>query len=251
MLAIILDRVHALVPDWRGLAGAGALAAVALVPVVATVAPRLPYTMQAVILPRWYTQVAPNLPPGRVLLSYPAPFSGIQVSMSWQAVNRMHYSQAGGGGPQGVAARAGSAAPGFVNLAYLGFGVGIPLPTGTPAELATVRHALLVWQVTTVVVATSPTAPLLQQGHDPTYAAAFMTAVLGRLPVTQAGAWVWYGVGPRLHPALPMPQGALQRCVNLAEGPSGRVVANERAPRCVLATAARIATPTATALQPG
>ncbi len=50
--------------------------------------------------------VAPTLPPGRVLLSYPAPFSGIQSAMAWQAVNRMHYSQAGGGGPQGVA-RAG------------------------------------------------------------------------------------------------------------------------------------------------
>ena len=76
---------------------------VALVPIAVTFGPRLPFTMRAVMLPRWYTEVAPTLPPGRVLLSYPAPFSGIQSAMSWQAVNRMHYSQAGGGGPQGVA----------------------------------------------------------------------------------------------------------------------------------------------------
>ena len=72
---------------------------------------RLPFTMQAVTLPRWYTQVAPTLPPGRVLLSYPAPFSGLQSAMTWQAVNRMHYSQAGGGGPQGVAPGPGRPSP--------------------------------------------------------------------------------------------------------------------------------------------
>ena len=69
--------------------------------------------MQPVVLPRWYTTVAPTLPPGRVLLSYPPPFSGIQSAMAWQAVNRMHYSQAGGAGPEGMGARAGTAAPGF------------------------------------------------------------------------------------------------------------------------------------------
>ena len=62
------------------------------------------------MLPRWYSEVAPSLPPGRVLLSFPAPFSGIQSAMAWQAVNRMHYSQAGGGGPAGGGA-AGPARP--------------------------------------------------------------------------------------------------------------------------------------------
>jgi hypothetical protein len=252
LLAMILDKVHALVPDWRGVVGALAVAAVALVPIVVTFAPRLPYTMRAVVLPRWYTQVAPTLPSDQVLLSYPAPFSGIQLAMTWQAVNRMHYSQAGGGGPQGLASRAGAAKAGFSVLSALDFGLGLPVPRGTPAELAAVRHALAIWRVTTVVIATDPEVPPQQRGRDPTYAAAFMTAVLGRLPVTQAGAWVWYGVGPQLDPALHVPQGALQRCVNLAEGPSGRIVASERAPRCVLAAAtAATATPTATARQPG
>ena len=155
---------------------------------------RLPFAMQPVTLPRWYSEVAPGLPPGRVLLSFPAPFSGLQSAMAWQAVDRMHYSQAGGGGPQGVASRAGSAAAGFTELTVLGFGVGLPVPTGTPSQLAAVRHALAVWQVNTVVIATNPSAPALQQGRDPTYAAAFMTAALGRLPSIEAGAWVWNDV---------------------------------------------------------
>ena len=235
MLAITLDRVRAQVPDWRGAVVVAAAAVVAFVPMVATFAPRLPYTMQAVILPPWYTQVAPSLPSGRVLLAYPAPFSGIQASMSWQAVNRMHYSQAGGGGPQGVARRAGSAAPGFRTLADLAFAVGVPSPSGRPAQLAAVRHALAVWQVTTVVVSTNPAAPRLQQGHDPVYAAAFMTAALGRLPVTQAGAWVWYAVDTRPGSPVHVASGSLQRCVDRAEGGTGQIAVSEQAPRCVLA----------------
>ena len=187
MLALILEHVYRWAPDWRGPVAAFAAVCVALVPVTVTFASRLPFAMRPVILPRWYTEVAPTLPPGRVLLSYPAPFSGIQSSMSWQAVNRMHYSQAGGGGPQGVAGRAGSAAPGFKVLGRLGFAVGAPLPAGTPAQYAAVRHALTVWRVTTVVIATNPAAPANQQGHDPTYAAAFMTVTLGRLPTSRPG----------------------------------------------------------------
>ncbi len=112
MLGVLLDRIHGLAPDWRGAVGALAAACVALVPVSAVFVSRLPFAMRPVILPRWYSEVAPTLPPGRVLLSFPPPFSGIQSAMAWQAVNRMHYSQAGGGGPQGVARRAGSAAAG-------------------------------------------------------------------------------------------------------------------------------------------
>jgi hypothetical protein len=209
------------------------VAVVALLPIVATFSPELPFAMRPVLLPRWYANVAPNLPSGRVLLSYPAPFSGIQTAMSWQAVNRMHYSQAGGGGPQGQAFRAGSAAPGMTDLARLGFGLGVPQPAGTRAEYAAVRHALVVWKVNTVVIATNLYAPPLQQGHDPTYAAAFMTAALGRLPVMQQGAWVWYDVVVDAHRALHVAPGTILSCVSAAESPTGNVAANMRAPRCV------------------
>jgi len=178
---------------------------------------RLPFAMQPVMLPRWYTQVAPTLPDGRVLLSYPAPFSGLQSAMAWQAVNRMHYSQAGGGGPQGVEARAGSARAGFRVVSLLDFGVNSPEPAGTAAQYAAVRHALAVWQVNTVVIATDPAAPRAEQGLDPTYAAAFMTAALGRRPTVQAGAWVWDNVQLGLTMPLVLPPGTLATCAGAAE----------------------------------
>jgi hypothetical protein len=200
-----------------GVSAALAATGVALVPIATTFAPSLPYTMKAVTLPRWYATVAPHLPPNRVLLSYPVPFSGIQVAMAWQAVNGMNYSQVGGGGPQGVSARAGAARGGFNVLSPLAFGVFVPQPPGTPAEFAATRHALDVWRVTTVVIATNPTVPVLQRGHDPTYAAAFMTAALGRLPVIEAGAWVWNNVSVSHGSALIIPPGSLKTCVSLVE----------------------------------
>lgn len=233
LLALILFHIHELVPDWRAWLGSLVVAGVALSQMINVFAPDLPFTMRPVLLPRWYTTVAPNLPPGRVLLSYPAPFSGIQVSMSWQAVSGMNYSQAGGGGPQGQASRAGSAAAGFRVLTNLGFGIDIPQPSGTPAQNAAVRHALKVWRVTTVVIATNPGAPQLQQGRDATYDAAFMTGALGRLPRIQAGAWVWNDVQADVRPPLHIRRGVLNECVAAAEGRSGRAVANLRAPECV------------------
>jgi hypothetical protein len=247
MLAVILEHTRAELPPLLALRGTGGdvvgfvaatgVGALALVPIALTFAPALPYAMQPVVLPRWYATVAPKLPPGRVLLSYPAPFSGIQVAMAWQAVNAMSYSQAGGGGPQGVPKRAGTARPGFDTLKLLAFSVNQPQPSGTRAELAGVRYAIAVWQVNTVVVAPQPHASYLLQGHDPTYAAAFMTAALGRLPTISAGAWVWDDVnvahGPR---AVPMPPGRLAACVSKDERVDAPTHATLRVARCVLAS---------------
>jgi dolichyl-phosphate beta-glucosyltransferase len=245
MLAVILDLAHSALPSTFRLegaaarvAGAGAalgLAAVALAPMADTFAPVLPFTMAAVVLPRWYTTVAPRLPPGRVLLSYPAPFSGIQSSMAWQAVDVMAYGQAGGGGPQGVRARAGSAAPGFAVLTGLAFAVTAPQPAGTPAQLAAVRHAIAVWRVNTVVIAPLGTSSFLAQGHDPTYAAAFMTAVLGRLPRIEAGAWVWNGVTGAAPAVRTVPAPAqVAACVAADERHVAPSRATLRVARCVL-----------------
>jgi hypothetical protein len=240
MLAVILDRVRGWAPDWLGILGAVAVTGIALAPMATIFGERLPFTMQPVTLPRWYAEVAPSLPPNRVLLSYPAPFSGLQSAMTWQAVNRMHYSQAGGGGPQGVAKRAGSAEAGFEVLSTLHFGVGKPEPVGTPAQYAAVRHALAVWQVTTVVIATDPAAPRVQQGHDPTYAAAFMTAALGRPPTIEAGAWVWNHVRLGLSGPLLVKSGTLAACTAAAEGKAGggEFVANLQVVDCVSLAAA-------------
>jgi hypothetical protein len=238
MLAIIVERVHGALPDWWGTFGAFGVTAVALVPMAVIFGGRLPFTMEAVVLPRWYSEVAPTLPAGRVLLSYPAPFSGLQSAMAWQAVGRIHYSQAGGGGPQGVQRRAGTAAAGFGVLSDLGLGQVTAEPTGTPRQLAAVRHALSVWGVNTVVVATDPALPTTQLGRDTLYAAAFMTAALGRLPTLQAGAWVWDDVELGLHPPVRLDTQTLFDCVRSVEGPTARqVTPTLLVPECVMSPA--------------
>lgn len=244
MLALLLDHVRQGFTEQRimGVSAALAVAAVALVPIAATFGSTLPFAMRAVVLPRWYSSVAPHLPPGRVLLSYPAPFSGIQVTMAWQAVNGISYSQAGGGGPQGVSSRSGSARAGFLVLSQLAFGVDTPPPAGTSAELAAVRHAIAVWKVNTVVIAPQAVDRPFLQGRDPTYAAGFMTAALGRLPSIEAGAWVWNdvaaGSGPRARPAARISPARLSACVLRDQGHLSAPPATLRVPRCVLAKVA-------------
>jgi hypothetical protein len=212
--------------------------AVALAPLAVNFLPDLPFTTEAVVLPRWYATVAPHLPPGRVLLSYPVAFSGIQVALAWQAVNHMAYSQAGGAGPEGTSVRAGRAAPGFDVLSVLSLGFSLTEPKPTAANLASVNAALRIWKVNTVVIAPEPLGLADQQGHDPGYAAAYMTAVLGRLPVIQAGAWVWDGVhiGRRSGTAGGVvTDSVLQGCVRHHEtkNPAGVVTASMGVPRCV------------------
>jgi hypothetical protein len=193
-----------------GIVAAVAVAAVALVPIVWVVAPKVPFTARPVTVPQWYTSEAPTLPPGQVLLAYPAPFSGIQSAMAWQAVAGMGFAQAGGGGPQGVANRAGPEKAGFEVLSSLGFGLTAP-PSGTPAQLAAVRQALRGWGVTMVVIPQQPGVPAMLRGRDPVYAAAFMTAALGVEPTFQTGAWVWSDVDLGRGP-LVLPSGTLGNC---------------------------------------
>ena len=95
--------------------------------------------------------------------------------------------------PRARARRAGAERAGFEALAGLSLGFS-PLPAGTPAELSAVRRAIAGWEVTTVVIPNLPRSlPPIERGNDPQYAAGFMTAALGRLPVYRDHAWVWTG----------------------------------------------------------
>ncbi len=223
MLAVVIDRArrlgstagaHAHARDHRtsvvGWVAAAVVVVVGLGQLVWVLAPDLPFAVQAVQLPTWFRVEAPKLPAGEVLLAYPAPFSGIQASMAWQAVDRMHFAQAGGGGPQGVATRAGAEKAGFRLIASLGFGF-TAAPSGTPAQLAAVRQALRGWRVTMVVIPEQADRPVLLRGRSPAYAAAFMTAALGTAPVLQSGAWVWPDVDLS-RPALRVPAESLLAC---------------------------------------
>ena len=125
-----------LAPDWRGALGrarrgrcrAGADGH-------RPSAPRLPFAMRPVILPRWYTEVAPTLPPGRVLLSYPGAVLGDPVGHGVaggqpDALQPGRRRRAPGGGAAGPARRRA----GFRVLSLLDFGVGLPHPPGPPAQ---------------------------------------------------------------------------------------------------------------------
>ena len=237
MLAIILDHVStAPLPDWRG-----ALGALARRPRWRSVpdgrsssASACPSPCRPVILPRWYSEVAPTLPPGRVLLSYPAPFSGLQSAMAWQAVNA-HALQPGrrrrapGGGAPG---RLG--AGGFRVLSLLGFGVGMPEPAGHAGAVRRgAPRARGVGGQHRRDRHQTPPRPPPQQGRDPVYAAAFMTAALGRLP-TIAGRGL--GLGRRATgaaPALLLQAGTLAACAGAAEKNIRRSVATMQVADCV------------------
>jgi len=204
------------------------LIAVAVVPALVAMAPAVPLTTQSVQTPRWLADASRYAAPDSVLLIYPPPFSGVQSAMAWQATAGLPYLQVGGGGPQGIPSRAGSARAGMDVLDRLSLGFGAE-PTGTPAQLRSVRSALGAWGVDTVVVPRQVGPPLIGRGRDAAYAAGFFTAALGRVPQVQADAWVWTDVrrsppaltvGPTTllgcwaaHRHAPVPSPALPACV--------------------------------------
>jgi hypothetical protein len=195
ILAIVVDRVR-----W-GLSGrrssgvlavlaALSMAAVAIAPVAAALAPNLPLTVQPVVVPRWFTEVAPHLPSGQVVLAYPFATADSQSSIPWQAIDRMSFSMPGGGGPTGTVARAGADRPGFSVLRAASVPLVSP-PAESEANLQAVRRALREWGVTTVVVPDDAGLAMYQTGRGTPYAVAFFTAVLGSAPTRQSDAWVW------------------------------------------------------------
>ena len=196
MVAVVVDRTRTSVRRWRpdlpvaGAVVAVVIAAVAIVPIWSTLAPNLPLTVQPVVVPTWFTQVAPTLPAGRVLATYPFATADSQSSIPWQAIERLRYQMAGGGGPSGTVARAGDQAAGFAVLHDASV-VLVPPPSMSVADRVAVRRALLAWQVNTVVVPDDVGLPRYAQGRGTSYGVAFYTAVLGTAPVHRAGAWVW------------------------------------------------------------
>jgi hypothetical protein len=209
-------------------AGALTLAmAAALVPVAASY--RFPFVIHGGNVPRWFVTAGEQLAPGTVVLTVPYPSSGLPQAMGWQAVAGLRFRLVSGyaivpgrdGRHSAAASPLGGADAVFDTLS---FGLAGPVASGGPAQLAEVRRTLRRWGVGVVVITTV--------GRDPAFAAAYFTAVLGRPPVAEDGAWAWHGLGSA--PPLTLPAVALATC---APG-SG----HERPPRaaaCVLAAAQR------------
>jgi hypothetical protein len=210
---------------------AAVLAAVTLVPVLANAWPNLPVTVRPTAPPRWFATAAAHLPPGDVVLPYPASFGGIQSSMAWLAVGGMHFSMPGGGGPGVVPGRAGAERPGYELLARASYPLDAPPPV-TASTLAAMREALVGWHVDTVVVPDATGLPSYDRGRPVPYAVGLFTALTGRPPVHQDGAWVWRGtVTTVVGAAHRVDPTRAARC--LGRPPTAALAAS----RCVLGTA--------------
>jgi len=165
-----------------------AVAVLALVPIWRTY--QVPLATTSVDEPAWFAAAGRTLSPGSVVLAYPfpTPSAGDSAAMVWQAEDDMRFSLAGGyakvPGPQGTPLNAGP--PGSVTriLAGLSTTAGGPLPTGSSAQIATLRGALERWHVTDVVVT--------DDGRDPAWAATLFTAVTTVVPTISHRAWVWH-----------------------------------------------------------
>jgi hypothetical protein len=236
MVAVVIERSRAWVMAQRrsmvtlkGDIVAGAIGAVMLVPTVAVLWPNVPITARAVVLPPWFSAVGATLPAGQVVLAYPLPFSGLQSSQAFQAVDRMHWAQAGGGGPEGQPGRAGSARPGFQVLFDASLPLGRP-PIPTTPNLHAVRSALAQWQVTTIVVPNQADLPVYERGRSTAYAVALFTSVMGRPPDYNHSAWVWSVVADK-GPPVPMTEEAFDACVT---GPPSEASSRQAVPSCVL-----------------
>jgi hypothetical protein len=257
MLAVIVDRTYSLVAFWaRGLAvkrsphhrpaprgvlvgvlAAGAalvVAAVAVVPVGSALASNAPLTTRAVALPAWFSEVGPHLPPGQVVLTYPAPFALQQSAEAWQAVDSLDFAMVGGSGPGSILPRAGQERAGQAVIGAASFSLEGP-PKPTAANIDAIRRALVGWGVTRLVVPNPSSLPRYEQGTNPSSALGLFTVALGRNPTYQADGWVWSDVsalGPRLAIATP----AFVGCTTpqLLFSPSHQAV-----PDCVLAASHR------------
>ena len=257
LLAIVVDRTHGSVGTWvkglgarrsarhgQGRRGAltGALAggvalvvsAVAVVPIGSALASNTPLTTRAVTLPAWFSDVAPHLPPGQVVLTYPAPFALQQSAEAWQAVDSLHFAMVGGSGPGSILARAGKERAGQAVISAAAFSLDGP-PPATVANINAVRQALAGWGVTQLVVPNPFRLPRYEQGTNPSSALGLFTLALGRAPRYQADAWVWTDVRT-LGPLLSISTDAFAGCItaHLLFSPSHQAV-----PNCVLAASHR------------
>jgi len=224
-------RPHRTAGAGRAAVAGLAVAAVGLVPIAVYLAPTVPMVTQPVRTPTWFTAVAPHLPAGTVVLAFPVPDQVVESAMAWQATTAFPYAMVGGGGPGGVLERAGLERPGAEAVARASFSfAGQELRAG---DVAATRRALVGWGVDEVVLPDQPDLPAYDQVTSVPFTVAFMTAVIGRAPVRQAGAWVWLHADAHLPAGEGPPPSAVAACEATGSDPTPAAVRAEAA--CVLA----------------
>ena len=238
MLAIVADHVRSSarrwspLPAWRGVVAwcsGPVVLVVALVPIASYFADGLPLTAVPVELPQWFRTVAPDLPPDQVLVVFPFAFR--QSNLTWQAVNGMHYSIAGGGGPGSLFSRAGKEEAGDRLLSEISFGNGSR--TLGSGDVEAVRSALDGWGVTGVVLPDPRVLPPYDRAYAVRSIVVLVTAATGRAPEYRSSAWVWDSVDR----AGPAKQPSTQQLATCSAGTANGSVASVRASAaCILAT---------------
>ena len=184
LLAIGLDRLHAR-PGTSRLLPVG-LALLVLAPLT----PQFAWDYQDTGVPDYYRSAsAQRIPEASTALMVPFPNRVDSRPELWQATAGMRYKSPGGyvltPGRNGRPTFGG--VPSAMSGALRRIVLGRPLPRSTPAFLAQLRGDLRRWQVHTVIVT--------EHDHlDVTVT--LLTEVLGRPPVRDQGAYVWYDVQP-------------------------------------------------------
>ena len=240
MFGVVLDRVYSRAKSsaWRAAALPATLgvAALAVGSMATAIVGNVPLTTTAVTSPGWFTDVAPHLPPGQVVLVIPAPFTLDQSAEGWQAVDSMRFALVGGSGPGSVLERAGRERAGQQVISAASFSFdGPPMPTA--ANIRALRDALAGWGVTDVVIPDPAFVPRYERVTSPAAAVGLLTVAVGRRPQYTAGAWVW-GHVRTLAPPRSISAAAFTGCT--LPGLSART-SPLRVPDCVIAASRRSA----------
>jgi hypothetical protein len=215
-------------PPWLAPVAGLVVAAIALAPLAAYLAPTVPFVTQRVAVPTWFRTVSPHLQGNQVVLILPYRDAS-EVPMTWQIAEGIHFSMVNEGGPGG-ALKAGRDREAASILGSLSIPGSSPL-TLTAGDVAAVRESLVNWGVTMVVIPDQPNLPVYDQIQSVTAAATLITAATGKTPIHQAQAWVWKNVDQSFPSTLPT-DARMSQCTAGAS-PSG-VSAVDQATACVL-----------------
>jgi len=244
-LAVIIDRTHSAaqrrVRHSRRYAGRATVFAavmgmmvafVAILPIGVAEANALPLAIGRVVVPDWFNVQRGHLSRSAVVLAYPFPGAWAPPVLTWQAVDKITFSVAGGGGPGGIPARAGRERAGSKLLSDANW------PESRPADasinnLRAVRAALSGWGVTTIVVPDPTAVPSTDQGWRAADAVGLVTAAVGRLPVTEDSALVWTNIQSSTRPVV-LSGPPFQSCARAATNSTSALVTEAR---CVMAAA--------------
>ncbi len=146
-----------------------------------------PLVMHPEPVPAWFEQTAPRLPDGTVVLAVPYPASPSVDAMAWQAVDTLHFRLVGGYADTPLADGRSAWAHSPTGPTLILDALSNPLfapPEANPSTIATLSHALTGWHVQVVVVT--------NRAARPRQAVALLSEAVGRAPLRQQGAWVWY-----------------------------------------------------------